>query len=95
MAGFLVARTRLQLAPVVRVLVAQIDLVAVVACHVHALVRVVLVRNVLQAQFQFEQMGIAAQRKTECVVAGFVAGSAHFFAGPASEAACRWLGRQV
>ncbi len=84
MAGFLVVSACLQLAPGVLALVAQVDLVAVVARHVHALVGVVLVGNVLQAQLEFDQMGIAvgiaAQRKTQRVVAGFVAGRADFVA---------------
>ena len=73
-AGFLVVCPRLQLPPVELALVAQVEVVAVVARHVHALVGVVLVGNVLHTQFQLQQMGIAAQRKTQRVVAGVVAG---------------------
>ncbi len=69
---------RFQLAPVVLPLVAQVDLLAVVAGHVHALVGPALVGNVLQAQFQFEQMIFMARGQGDRLVGRLVHAGADF-----------------
>ena len=71
---------RLELAPAVLALVAQVELVAVVARHVHALVGVVLVGNVLQAQAHFDKVLITAKGIRERMVAGLVARRSHLVA---------------
>ena len=79
-AGALVVGPRLQLPPVKLALVAQVELLAVVARHVHALVGKVLVRDVLHPQAHFHQLRGIAQCIGQSVVARFVAAGAHFVA---------------
>ena len=75
-----VVYTGFQRAPLVLAGVAQIDLLAVVAGHVHALVGEALVRDVLQPQLQFQQMVFMAHGDADRLVFRFVAGGADFVA---------------
>src|SRR3569623_60028 len=79
--GLLVIDARLQNAPLVLPGVAQIDLIARVVGHVHALVRKILVRNVLAAQLQVEQVILVAQRDRARLVDRPVGGRADYVEG--------------
>ena len=76
----LVVHACLQLAPAALALVAQVELLAVVAGHVHALVGKVLVGNVLHAQAQIDHILRAAPGQAEAVVAREVAAGADLVA---------------
>ena len=79
---------RFQSAPLKLAGIAQIDLPAVVAGHVHALIGEALIWNVLFAKFEFQQVAIVAQRQFEGLVAGFVSGRADFVTGQPVAAGC-------
>jgi hypothetical protein len=71
-AGVVVVGARFQRTPVVLPQIAEIDLMAVVERHVHPLVRETLVRDVLVAELELEQMLRVAQREAERLVLGLV-----------------------
>jgi len=70
--GVLAIDACLQLAPVIPARVAQVDLGTGVVGHVHALVGIALIGNVLIAELQVDQMVVVSQRKAERLVGGFV-----------------------
>ena len=65
-----VVSARLQHTPLILARVTKIGLFAVVAGHVHALVRKALVRNLLQTQLQFDQIVLMPQRKADRLIIG-------------------------
>ena len=70
--------TRLQRAPVELAEIAQVHALLVVVEHIHALIRVELVRHVLNADFSFEQVIVFIERQSQAVVARLIGGGANF-----------------
>jgi len=84
----LVIGAGLQLAPAELAQIAQVDTALVVVEHVHALVGIQLVRDVLRAELGFEQLAGAADGDAQLIVVGFIGGGADLIprqrvAGPA------------
>ena len=90
----LMVDARLQLAPGEVAEVAQVHALLVVAEHVHALVRPQLLGQILQAELGLDQVGAAAERHPQRVVAGVVGGRADFVGRQGvARAACEAGGR--
>ena len=68
MPGMFVINPCGQRAPVVLAGIAQIDLFALVAGHVHALVGKALIGDVLQTQLEFEEMSILTKGEAKRLI---------------------------
>ena len=71
----------LQAAPVELAQVAQAGALFLVAQHVHALIGVKLVGNILNAEFGFQQVVVPAGGNAQGLVAALVGGGAHLVPG--------------
>jgi len=79
--GMLVVHPGFQLAPVVEPRIAQVELIALVAGHVHVLVGETLIGNILGAHFQIHHVVAVAGGDVDGLVARLVGGGAHRIPG--------------